>query len=279
MKYIDAVEGALYSFVVFLFAVIFIPIIKPLDHIDIILTISTFLFAILAGFFISRLGSRYDQIRILVSTEDANFLSLYKNSQLYGEEFAGKMRDLIDEYYISAYDFSLSSYSYKQNAKYFIKMWDEVIKNKKYRGESVFQGIATSLSAIEISRNSASTISKEKLNAGHWVILFFLTAIILFSIFCLRGNDLYYQIITVMFSTVLIMVLLIIRDLQNLMLGDQSLLEESGQEVLEFIGKPRYYNKYFIDRDISKIPNSVKEYRLGLHKPGSEEKNIKLIKR
>lgn len=277
MRYIDAVEGSLYSLIVFVFAVIIITVVAPMDNIEIILTIATFLFAILSGFFISRLGSRYDQIRSQVAQENANLLSLYKTSQSYGDDFAKKIGNHIDQYYICAYDYTLSSYNYKETGINYLKIWDEVTKIKKYRNESAYQSLLSCLYAIEINRNSASTISQEKLNAGHWTILFMLSAIILFSIFCIRTDDIYYQIITVLFSTVLVLVLLIIRDLQNLMLGDQSLLEESGQEVLEFIGKKRYYNKYFVDRDISKIPSHIKEYRLGLHKPGSTHQNIKTI--
>ena len=58
---------------------------------------------------------------------------------------------------------------------------------------------------------------------------------------------LYSRVVTVLLSTVLVLVLLMLRDLQNLMHGGQNLLEESGQEVFEIIGKPRYYNKKYVD--------------------------------
>lgn len=278
MKYIDAIGGALWAFVIFILAVLFIPIFRPITNIDVILTIATFLFAILSGFFISRLGSRYDQIRTLVSSEDAYFLSLYKNAQIYGGEFAKKIGDLIDQYYIASFDIALTNYGYKHNSKYYLQMWDELAVIKKYRSESAYQNLADTLTSIEEFRNTAATVSKEKLGTGHWAILFLLTAIILFSIFCLRTDAFYFQVITVLFSTVLILVLLIIRDLQNLMLGGQALLEESGQEIFELIGKPRYYNKYFLDKGRNSVPKFVKEYRLGLHQPGNQKLEIKLVK-
>jgi hypothetical protein len=86
-------------------------------------------------------------------------------------------------------------------------------------------------------------------------------------------------VIVVLFSTALVLVLLLIRDLQNLMLGGNSLLEESGQEVFEMIGKTRYYNKYFVNKGISRLPASVKEYRLGMHRPGAEKLEIRTVKR
>jgi len=52
---------------------------------EIILTISSFLFAILAGFFIARLNDRYNKIQQTISSEDATWLTMYKASAIYGK--------------------------------------------------------------------------------------------------------------------------------------------------------------------------------------------------
>jgi len=79
-------------------------------------------------------------------------------------------------------------------------------------------------------------------------------------------------------STVVVLVILLIRDLQNLIIGKYELLEESGQEVLEFIGKKRYYHIDYLMSGFNSVPKSVKEYRVGLHEPGSETHKIKIVK-
>lgn len=277
MKYIDALFGTLIAFVVFIIAVIFIPIVAPISGTETILTIATFLFAILAGFYISRLNSRYDSMRNLVATEDSYFLSLWQSSKLYGEKISNRFADLIDKYYILAFDFSLSNYNYKGNLMYFLKMWDEILELKKYRTESSHQTLVAQITEIEKCRKSAAAIASEKLNTGHWAVLIFLSVIILYSIFSIRNISFYSQVITVLLSTVLILILLIIRDLQNLMLEGKPLLEESGHEIQELISRPRYYNQFFLKRGISIIPKNIKVYRLGLHKPGSQKLEIKLI--
>lgn len=276
MKYLDAIKGSAIAFVIFILAVIFLPT-PQIKGVDIILTISTFLFAIVAGFCISRLGSRYDRIRDLIADEDAYFLTFYRTARIYGEEFYHKIIEIIDGYYIRCYDFTLSHYDYRGTAIHFFKLWDEIEKMKKYRNESAYQNLLTNLTSIENCRNSANVIASEALSVGQWTILIFLTGIILFSMFCFRTNSFYSQIITILFSTSLILVLLIIRDLQNLMYGGKALLEDSGQENLEFMGKLRYYNQIHIKSGVSRIPSYVKEYRLGLHKPGSKEVKIKIV--
>jgi len=81
---------------------------------------------------------------------------------------------------------------------------------------------------------------------------------------------------TVLLSTTLVLVLLIMRDLQNLRLSGQIMAEESGQEIFEFIGKLRYYNEHNIKAGIIKIPGHVEKYRLGQHKPG-DKFDIKIV--
>ena len=277
MRYVHAVQGAFIAFILFSIAAFVIPGAGPSSEVEIILTISTFLFAILAGFFISRLSSRYNSMRERLGAEDAYFVSLYKTAQIYGEAFAKKIADLIDKYYIVSYDFIYSK-SYKETDKYVLRMWNELKKLKKHKSESTYESLVNDLTEIERGRKIGTALYEETIGPGQWTVLVFLSCIILFSIFYLKTGTIYSQIITLMLSTVLVLVLLIIRDLHNFMLGGQGLLEESGEEVLDSIGKPRYYNQLYVKRGISKIPKSLKAYRLGMHEPGSDDFDIRLVR-
>ncbi|MFH1501125.1 MAG: hypothetical protein ABIE22_04245 [archaeon] len=278
MKYLHAIQGAFIALIIFIVAVIYIPGAGPSNEVEIILTISTFLFAIIAGFFISRLGNRYNSIRELIADQDALFLSLYKLSQLYGAEFSKKIAKHIDNFYIVAYDFIIGAV-YKENLGYFMELWDEFINNfKKKKDIRETEYVFEVLDNIEKTRNKTTALYYETLSYGQWAILIILSGIILFSIFYLKTEALYSQIITVLLSTALVLVLLIIRDLQNFMLGGSVLLEESGQEVLELIGKKRYYNNKWLKKGINKVPKNVKVYRVGMHNPGKKF-NIKVVRR
>lgn len=275
MRYIHATKASFIALVISTLAVIFIPGKGSSHEVELVLTISTFLFAILAGFFISRLNTRYNAVRELVADEDAHWLSLYKISILYGRSFSDKIKELIDKYYIVCYDFDVGKY-YKPSAKYLSAVYDELNKIKKYRSEASFGEMIEELSAVEEDRNKSSVIALEKVTKGQWIILIVLVSIILFSIFYLKIPQLYSQVITVLLSTVLALVLFTIRDLQNLRLGGEMLVVESGQEVLESIGRLRYYNRKYLKNRSIKIPKQIKKYRLGLHEPG-EKFNIKVI--
>ncbi|MFC2143533.1 hypothetical protein ACFLQN_03980 [Candidatus Aenigmatarchaeota archaeon] len=277
MRYINSLQGGLISFIIFLVLALTIHGNGPSEDITLILTISTFIFAILIGFFIARANSRFDEMRRTCAKEDAFFLSLYKTSQIIGGKFAKRIGDLIDEYYIVSYDSELTNYAYKEELPYFLKMWDEVIK-LKIKTSVTYQRLLNTLTSIEEYRNVASTASKEKIGYGQWTVLIILSFVILFNLFFIKTSEIHSIIITVLLSTALVIILLILRDLQNLKFGgEKSLLAESGQEIFESIGKLRYYNEKFLKKGWYDIPNNVKQYRIGLHKSG-EKINIKTVR-
>jgi hypothetical protein len=271
MRYIHSVQGSFFAFVIFVIVVIFIPGNGPSEEVKIILTVSTFLLAILSGFFISRLSSRYNEIRSLVASEDGYWLALYKVAELNGKKFTDKIRKKIDQYYVACYDFDVP-YAYKSSAPIFLSVYDDLkkIKNtKKFKG---YSSMIDYLLKIEERRNQTSVLGIEKLTKGQWGVLFLLIGIVLFSLFYLKTDALYSQVVTVLLSTVLILILLILRDLQNLRLSGAAILEESGQEVLDAIGCLRYYNHIYVDDTV--IPKHIKKYRLGKHKPGEKPKIV-----
>ena len=281
MPYIDAIKGSIVAFVAFILIAFFVPGGNPASsEIQLILTISTFLFAIVIGFYLSKYNTRYDTMRDLISSEDALFLTLFESVAFLGKEFTEAFRELIDRYYVIAFDFPLGEY-YKHNAKYIHLMYEELNKIQKFpneKAQDVFDDILGLLRDIEHGRNESSVLSHERITKGQWTILLLLGGIVLFSIFFLKTDVLHSQIITVLLATVLVLILLIIRDLQNFRLGGKELVGESGQEVFESIGKLRYHNLRYIEEGIVSIPESIKEYRLGLHEPGSKPR-IEIVKK
>lgn len=279
MQYIDAIKGTAFAFVVFVFLTLVIPELQvDSTQAQIILTVSTFLFAIIAGFFLTRVSTRYDKIRELVATEDALWLSFYKSARYFGKTFTKKVGTILDIYYRTAYDWDIGIY-YKPTAQYVHALYEELQKvkiEKDPKALAIFSFMVETLSDLEESRNNCAVITQERLSKGQWIVLFFLSTIILISTFALNTNALFSQITTVLLSTILIMVLLLIRDLSNFRLGGYLMVEESGEEVFEFMGQLRYYNQKYIDEGTVVIPPFVKKYRVGLHAPG-EKSIIKII--
>ena len=244
------------------------------NEVQLILTVSTFLFAIIVGFYLSRLNGRYDKMRELIAAEDAGWLSAYEQSVFLGSDFQAKVGDVIDKYYISAYDFKLGTHKGYTEAymQEIYKLMSEAKNVEGFKAENAFDHITAIMEDIEKQRNEVTVVTLEKLTKGQWGIIFILAGIILFGMFFLRGEAFYSGVIVVLLSTVLALILLVMRDLQNFFLGGTSVVEESGQQVFETIGKLRYYPDLYLRQHPVDLPPHVSKYRVGYHEAGQPHK-------
>ncbi len=278
MKYIDAIKGGTISILIFTPLVILIPGQGSTPIIETILTVASLFFAILTGFFISRLNSRYNEIRELIAAEDAILFSMFEFSKFYSKELSKKLANQIDKYYITTFEYNFDDY-YKPSTPYLLNMYTELNKFRRYRDNSVFANLVSKVSELEHVRNKSSVISKERLTRSQWIVLIGLAAIIMTCLLYVSSNQLFFQTLIILTAAILTLILLTLRDLQNFRLGGKAMpVLESSQEVLEIIGKKRYYNKFLLEIKAYEIPDYVKEYRLGLHMPGDPKQKIKLIK-
>lgn len=275
--YISAIPGSIVAFVIFVILTQIFPSKGPQEDLQILLTVSTFIFAILIGFFIARLNTRYNSLRECISSEDATWVVFYKAAGIVNKRFQDIIRERIDAYYQISYDFGVG-YWYKHNAAVYLSVFDDIKEHAKKMNDehTLLDDMVTYLKEIEQLRNRAAVVAQDNLTKGHWGILIGLGAIIIYCLFSLMVPDLYSQALTSLLSTMLILVLLIMNDIQNLRIGGESFLDESGEEVFEVIGKKRYYQKKWIDNGYTTIPKDVTNYRLGVHKPG-EPSDIKII--
>jgi hypothetical protein len=280
MKYINSTKGSLIVLVIITLLSVFLPQSNAEFDFKTVLTIATFLFAILAGFDLSRMYSRYTNVRQSIAEEDARLLSFYAKSKIYGQPFSNRIKKIIDEYCINFLDYGIwksEGYYYKPTSAQFLQLYSEMEKIKKYRHEGTFESMLDDLSYLEAARNRASVFIYAQMTLKRQYFLFLLTLIILLSLFVgIRAENIYSQIITISLSTSLILILLLLRDANNFMIQPKGMGIESKQEVLEFMGLSRYYNKLNQKRGFLFIPEQKKKYRLGTHRPG-EKRIIKII--
>lgn len=280
MKYIEAVRGSLIALVLFALLAWFVPGAGPANDIELVLTVSTFLFAIIYGFFITREFARYNFIEENLAVEDAKFLSIYRTAQVWGREFQERVGNLIDEYYIDVLDYPVDAY-YKGTADKLEKLYDLFSEPQDQLGQNADEAygpIISMLADIEEMRNRSSIRAGQKMTYGHWTVLLILAGIIISSLFFLKIPLLYSQFVTVLLSTMTVLLLLILRDVANLRLGGIMIAAESVQEIFEAMGKLRYYGEPYLNDGTTKIPDTITRYRRGLHKPGEEFK-IEIVDR
>jgi hypothetical protein len=278
LKNINAIQGTTAAFIFFALTNFLISGRGYDDEVNMALTVSSFMFAILAGFFITRLNIRYDKIVESIAEEDAAWISLYQTSKIIKPSFAKHMADLIDRYYVISYDYYIGN-SYKATAPIYFQVFDD-FSNLKIKNtikiNAANQAFLTKLQDVEGCRNMTSIYVEQKITKGQWMALIALALIMIVCLFTIKSISPFSQLITVLLSTTIVLVLLIIHDLQLIKIAGQEVLLESGLEVFDFIGKKRYFHRDHISSGRYKIPNNV-DYRVGIHKIGETPK-IVLVK-
>lgn len=282
MRYIHAVRGFGLAIIPITLAAIFAPEFPKISGLEVVLTVSTFIFAILAGFYLSRTNTRYDSMREVVSAEDALWLSFYHAAGFYGAAFKKKLQKQIDTYYITSLNLKddLGTH-YKPTMDQYAEIYDSLIKlnvKPNNKRENIIDDMVVALMSLEEKRNLSSVIARERMKIGQWMILIILATMIFITLFLLKTDEWFSVVSMILLSGSLVLILLVIRDLDRFRLGGRMLLYESAQEVFEGIGKPRYYLQEHIDEHLVSIPKNLKHYRIGNYHSEGKLK-IKTIKK
>lgn len=268
-------KGTVVAFITLAAVALVVPGQGQSQHVQTLLTVSTFLFAILAGFYMTRLNQRYDLVRDLLAEEDADWLTFYESTGFFEPQLRDVVRPLIDEYYIRALDSSNIMY-YKQTRRIFRSV-HEALQRAKPSDFPVIAYMAELLANLEKTRNKIAVVATEHVRKSQWVMLTILAGIILFCLFYLQEYSIYSYVSTVLLGTVLVMILLVMRDLMHFRLGGELIAVESGEEMFDWIGTPRYYNKSQLKDGSVRLPPGLRRYRLGTHNPGEENLRIQVI--
>jgi len=108
--------------VIFIAITFFAPEGRESEAVELLLTISTFLFAVLAGFYLTRLNTRYDKVRELIASEDSHWLSVYEYSDVLGKKYRKQLTNIIDKYYRATFDYFIGE-SHRPTQKYMDELY------------------------------------------------------------------------------------------------------------------------------------------------------------
>lgn len=224
------------------------------------------LFAILVGFFVTDLWTRFQKIRENVAVEVSGLQTHYLFVKIMNrfpghQEWARKQRELIDEYVRKFFEVEWSNYG--EVDPYFNKIIESLkdIGELKTNNETeTYTNMLPLLNEVTTSREKLFMYGKDKLSKAEWTVISSLAGILLFSIFYLNTGHLSSILLTGALTSSVIILLLILRDLNNLSFGEEMISFEPYETIFDVIGKPRFYLKRDIASGRVKPPQD-KEYR------------------
>jgi len=224
------------------------------------------LFAILVGFFITDLWTRFQRIRENVAVEVSGLQTYYLFVKVMNrfpghEEWGRQQKELIDEYVRKFFEVEWTNYG--EVDPYF----NRIIESLKDIGElktdnevETYTNMLPLLNEVTTSREKLFMYGKDKLSKAEWTVILSLAGILLFSIFYLNTGNPPSILLTGALSSAVIILLLILRDLDNLSFGEEMVSFEPYETIFDVLGKPRFYLKRDIASGRVKPPKG-KQYR------------------
>lgn len=243
-----------------------------------ILTVVAFLFGIISGFYIVVTTTDYNSVKNILATETAGWISLHQSILIYDKQVADKLSSLIDVYIIRAFDFEIIDYA-KSTYNEFESIKKLTIELPfKEALSPIYEKIQNVMDGIIISRQQLTVLGTRSLSVFQWTILFSLALMFIFSLYGLRTGEVFFDIVTVIISSSIILVLLLIRELDLYIWNEKTFGYDIFENVLKSIGQLPYYPSESIRQ--KRVQPHDKEYRIGtyINFPKSLDRKIEVIK-
>lgn len=223
----------------------FFPGVERNESIQTSITFISILFGVIVGFFITDLYSRYSAIRSNAAI-DSSCLSTYFSfakiiAQKRNKKWLEKQKRLIQNYIKKFMPLPWERYS--ETEKEFgaiVSSLGEVRYNTDKENET-YSNMLSVVSQHSDAREKLVMYGKDKLSWGEWLVVLFLGSLLLASLFYVKDKTLISIIFTGSLSSAILILLFVLRDLNNLNFGESAVSIEPYERVLDSIGKPRYY--------------------------------------
>jgi len=223
------------------FAFYYLVPVRVIEGSEIYLTASTFLFAIFAGFFISRQSRRYVELRQNISRFDGSLSFVYRGFEHFDVTFREKVGDIIKSHYKviieqESWNYHLMNASTTLSSIH--KVMDKSLSEVKYKTlqSNVLNRIMAALLDAQIARKDMISLYYERIPKTKWFIIYFLTIVLLLSLFSIASDFLFFEsLLKASFATIIVFIVVLLHQLNNLILFEHVIGENSAHDVLKIL--------------------------------------------
>ena len=232
-------------FLVYLFLVFLvnIPNIPTTDHdfLTVILSIASFIFAILLGFAITNRQDRFAKIRHSLRDYDATILNIYHSSAAFGKQTQNKLRKMFDTYLISQIDYALVDFYKSAHLLLPIHSFVLSLKPKTESQKIILDKLLDDIRESLHSQKHIIYLLGSKLLTLEWVSILLLYSIIIELILALNDHSTLSILIIPIIGTTLFIPILILAKLNNLHWHNQNWDWKSLTNLFQELNLPPYY--------------------------------------
>lgn len=213
-----------------------------LASVDLFLTISTFSFAIFTGFFISRQGRRYNDIRNRIGEFDGIMSTMYRQFTHFGPKSVKEVEKVIKAHYKKILNKHGWDYHIDHKSTTITDLNALVGKySKKKRDISGIEFVATdtilkALEKLQVIRKQMVLLHQERIPQSQWGLLYFLAFVLLLALLFIPSEGfLAPSILKGAFGSSIIFVLVLLHRLDTLKFFENIIGEESARDVMDIL--------------------------------------------
>jgi len=206
------------------------------------------LFGVIVGFFITDLYTRYQGIRSNAAADSSALTTYWTFASIMGKNKKNKkwletVREAINNYVIKFMPLSWDRYS--ETEKEFAALTD-TLKTVEYdtnKENETYSNMLAVVNGHSDARERLVMFGRDKLSLGEWLVVLFLGFLLLGSMFYVKDSTLVSNIFTGSISSAILILLFVLKDLNNLNFGENAISVEPYERVFDAIQKPRYFKK------------------------------------
>jgi len=210
------------------------------DSLEIVISVTTFLLAILSGFFISRQATRYSTIREQVAIFDASITSIYRNLAHSSKTAMKTLKKIIKNHYHPIIEYKWDYYiSHKTTTLVDIhKLMDKITRMTNPKGLK-YLGIEYSLLALndaQKARKKMIALHKESVPKFQWFVIYLLVTVLLLTLSGLPSVGLIFEsLFKAAFASAVIAMIVLLSRFNKLEFYDNNIGAKSAMDVLDIV--------------------------------------------
>lgn len=232
------------TFIVLTFVYYFIPDLN-LNVDKVFLTLSTFLFTILAGFFVSRQSSRYSDIRRMMADFDGIMSSVYRNSSYFGEDTQKEVGEIIVAHYKPIIESKEWDYSFTHKTSTITNLHNLLKKTVSEKGTDGIKGsvagnIVSALHSAQLIRKNMVSLREERVPSFQWFLIYVITIVLFMAVSIIPSVGLLTgSVIKSAFIVSVFVVIMMLKKLDKLQLFEGAIGAHSAQDVIDIINNKK----------------------------------------
>lgn len=204
------------------------------------ITLSTFLFALFSGFFISRQSGRYGEIRKLTADFDGTMSALYRAMGHFGEDTQKKTGEIVKNHYenILKHGWDYPFMNKTTTITDLHKLMEETIKINGLDGikSSVATRNMLGLQDLQKIRKNLVALREERIPMFQWLLVYIVALILITTVSTLMSESLLLSsLIKSAFVVSVLVAIILLKQLDSLKLFSGSIGENSARDVVNII--------------------------------------------